>query len=803
MARTPLTSTYSPHSDENDDFVGLHYGPMGPDEPEIGQPVAFEPDGRFDENLAEILAEEVLKDIGRKCVEAYEEDYATREKAEEAFQEGLKTIGLEEEGIDDGPFPGASTATYPGLIVAMVQFWARALTELMPSEGPIKAKIHGQKTQGKADRASRVQHYMNYQVMTEDESYLDAKSRLFFALPFHASMFTFTYWDPLTDQLRGRKLTPLQVIVNARADTLEDAPRVTIKDKTDPNDVLRKQKMGEWRDCELGPVDQEENTSSEDAIQELDKREESDAADDDRRLILTQFTDLDIPGHQHTDDAGAVTGIKLPYMVIIDHQSEQVLSITRNWREDDPLQRKREYLTHYQFLPGFGFYGLGLIECIGRLGNAANGALRLILDGAASASLGGGFLSDNGSTIDDRIVREPGVWKRIRGTYDELRKAFFEPPVKDPSPQLFNILELIIESMRSFASSTEVMTGEANNNAPVGTTIALIEQAQTVHSAIYRMLHVASAREYRIRYELNAEYIPKDGYPYDIDADDDGHPDDPYRIFKADFAPGVSVEPVSDPNIASRQQRIAMQQAVRQMALETPQDFDFRKINREMLRILRVPDPDSYFQGGQDPTPLDPITENQHALLGQPFKAFPEQDHASHIAVHMSFMQNPGYGGHPEVAEQIALQMRAHIAEHLAFQYAAQAAALGVPALPAAVGPEDKEDERPQIPPELQAIISAQAAAQAGQLAQVPGLPPAEPAADPEGAKLRHEEEKHQQGLRHKEQEHSQKLRQSLDDATLSREERSQKALDEQADADLKRDLAKAQALKDGLAQET
>ena len=786
MARSPL----SPISDSDDDAVGLYHGPVT-DDPPVEVLIEVEAEADPFENIAHDIDQQQLDRIGQEVVAFYQADLASQDEAEEDFEKGLDALGLTLNVIDDGPFEGASTANYPILLEAMIQFWARAMPELFPPAGPVKTKVHGRKTKKKQARAERVANYMNYQCLTEDEEFYDQKSDLIWKLPFFGSMFSVTRWDPLLDQLKADTRTRFQVVVNARSATLQAAGRATVIDPMDVNDVRRRQKLSDWLDFEL-PVESEEATSTQEKTDEQDRRQPDSRSEDDRRIILSQYVDLDLPGFEHEDEHGEPTGIKLPYIVIVDKGTEKVLSIARNWKPDDDLQRPIQRITHYKFLPGFGFYGLSLIQALGRLAQGATGILRLMIDGTASASLSGGFLTANSKLQDERVIREPGVWKQVNATYKQLQQSFFSPPVKEPSGALVTLLGLLVEAGQRVTSATEVMTGEANNNAPVGTTVALIEQGLKVFSAIHRGLHMSAAKEFRTRYMLNGIYVPVEGYKYDIDADDDGEADtDTVKIFAEDFAPGTIVEPVSDPNIVSSTQRIAVAQAGRQIAIETPHLVDGKEATRRMLDALNMPDVDKLMPMDDEAPRRDAVSENQCLLLGKPIRAFADQDHASHIALHLGFMSSPGFGGNPEVQKFIDTAMRSHIAEHLAHQYAAAAVSLGIPAIP--VGEEDDE-ERVELDPVIETQISVLAAQRVQELMQAPGLPQMP---DPAAVKARQTEAEHQQKLRHSDEEHEQKMAQKVDEATLSTKEREAKMLDEAADRDLVRDMQKADKVRE------
>jgi hypothetical protein len=721
-------------------------------------------DPKFGENLAMYMGDNELARIADDILRKIEYDIEARKPWIDRFRRGLELMGLHESDMDDGPFPGASTAVHPLITEAMVQFWARALPEILPSDGPIKAAVIGEKTPEKVARAQRIEDYLNYQCLVEDKPYYAEKSRLLMSVPYQGCAFIKTWRDYTLDRTCGRLVGAEDLIIPYGASTLEESPRFTHRMMKTRNEVRKLMSAGFWIDCELaspmpGDLDDEvrelkANATDIDLIQ--------DDIDDARHEIYECAIEYDLPGFADVNDSGRETGVALPYLITIDKASRKILSVYRNWKETDRLKERVVYFTKYGYIPGFGIYDFGLFHLIGGLSEAATGALRVILDGAATASLQGGFKTKEGKKLGEgRVVIEPGVWKPVDVSADDMSKAFFTPPFKEPSNVLFQMLGFLVEAGQRFSSTTEALTGDAPTNSPVGTTVALIEQGSKVFSAIHRGLHHSAAHEHKIRYDLAREFMPEEGYPYDVDGDE-------REVFKEDFAPGISVVPVSDPNIFSQTQRVALAQAAYQLAVENPGIMDRRTTVKALLEALRMPGVDEMMLNNEAMQPLDPVSENQAFLVGKPVKVFPEQDHMAHIQVHLAFMMHPGFGGNLEAQEMLLPVMKAHMAEHMAALYARHMQTLGVPAQSIDAKAPGSETGI-MIPPAMGDHIGRLAAQASAQFMQMPGLPnmQPEPEQPPEPDpikvadsqfKLQADQEKHVQNLQHKEEDHKQKL---------------------------------------------
>ena len=688
----------------------------------------YDEDGNFDEakpsavtgevpfegNLAEALDQSFLDSLGDELVSDIEADIEERAPWKSRFEMGMQMLGLVNSDIDDGAFPGASKAVHPLLIEAVTQFWARGMGELFPSEGPCKGKVNGDQTEDKISRASRIAEYMNFEMTQVDESYLFETSRLMWAIPFHGSAFRKTYRDPILDRNVGVYVPAEDFIVPAEATDLHTAQRFTHRMRRSKNDITRLKMVGFYREVDLGDPAAEMT----DEVQDLKNQVDDVASDGDvksaRYELLEICVNLDIPGYEHMGEDGKPTGLELPYVVTVERASGIILAIYRNWEETDHLCRTKLYFQQYDYIKGMGFYGYGLLHLIGGLQEAATGALRVLLDGAASASLSGGFIAKNANLKGQTLISQPGVWQPVDATAEDLAKAFFPLPVKEPSQALFQLLGLMTEQAQKFTSTTELMTGEGDaKNAPVGTTQMMIEQGGKVMSTIHRMIHVSLTRELRLRFELCRKYMPEGGYPYDVAGQT-------RKVYEDDFAPGVEIVPISDPNIFSTQQRMAQAQALYQLQKENPSDLPKRPVLKRLLQAMRIPDVDELMPDDKPPPSYDPIGEIQALLMGKPITVTPDQQHAAHLQVLGAFMTNPQYGGNPQVQQQIGPALIALLGQHMAYAYVTAARMGG-----AQVGymdPGSGQVQQPQgnVPPE---VVANQLAALAPMLSHTPGLP--------------------------------------------------------------------------------
>lgn len=750
------------------------------------------------ENLANSLPEDVLQALGQETIELVEQDIADRQPWRDRFERGMEMLGLVESDIDDGPFPGASNVVHPLILEAVQEFWGRAYAEFMPPEGPVKAKLQGaaKSSQQMIDRADRVVEFMNYDCMTGDAGYATEKSRLFWALPIQGSAATKTFKDPVTGQVTGIYVPAEDLILQATSSDLRSVPRFTHRMRKTMNEVRQLQLVGHYRNIPLDPPAQEDQDPAQAVKDEIGDQKRSSANDEDNRLTIYEtFREIDLEGHEHTDDKGQPTGWGLPYYITVDKDSEQVLSIRRGWKEGDETYRRRLYFRKYDFVPGPGAYGLGFFHLMGGLQAAATGALRVMLDSAASASLSGGFVSKNARLKGERLISEPGVWVPVDASGSDLKQAFFPLPVKEPSNALYNMLQFVTDLGRKFSATTSLQTGDADGkNTPVGTTMAILEQGQKVMSTIHKLIHAEFARELKDRYDLYSEDIPEKGYPYEIGGDE-------RAVYADDFAPGFEVVPVSDPNIFSNVQRLQMAQAIWAEAKENPDVFDKKEAGRRFLAALKAPDPEGLIKPDAEALPYDSVGEIQAIVLGKPVKVLPEQDHVSHLKALWAFASNPEYAGNPQVMEQIAPHLMTVTAQHVAYAWAANARQQGVPA--GFMDPESGQMSPPEVPPEQ---ITQMMAMIAPSMVQVPGLPGVEQEGDKGGAELEAAKvEGERAKLELKREEHDMKMQQEQQKMAWEQEKEQLKLELEQQKAQVKimTEQMKAQAQQQAVQQKS
>jgi len=651
-------------------------------------------------NLAEELENQEVLNIGKSLIKAFEDDKASRKDWEDQYSKGLKMLGVVVEDRQD-PFPGASGVHHPLMSEAATQFQARAISEMFPAGGPVKTQIIGKQSDKKLEQAQRVQDFMNYQVTNQITDYFNELDQLLYYLALAGSAFKKIYFDNSLDRICSKFVPADQFVISMENTDLETAERYTQVMKQTTNEIKRKQIEGFYRDV---PVTQNQGGQStadvvEKTLQKLEGMTPSMA--DKIHTILEIHADLDLGEDE--------SGLALPYIVTVDYESGQTLAIRRNWKEDDPLKKKRTYFIHYKYLPGLGFYGSGLIQSIGGLQHASTGALRALLDSAAFANLNGGFKAKGARIEGGDITVSPGEWVDVEAYGDDLRKSFIPLPFKEPSPTLLQLLGVLTESGRRFASIADAMVGQSAGSGPVGTTIALIEQGSKVFSAIHKRLHQAQGREFKLIYELNGEYLD-DEYPYDVIGERK-------TIRRKDFNDAVDVVPVSDPNIFSQAQRIALAQTGLQLAQQAPNIIDTKEAYRRFLQSLNIPDYQDLIIQDEETPRRDPVSENMALLNGKPIKVFEDQDHQAHIAVHQQFMMDPRFGGNPQAREVLYPLMMAHLGQHMAYLYQQQMQAQvpeGVPTSTGEINKELRDEDTAEVSIEQENRIAV-AAAQAAQ----------------------------------------------------------------------------------------
>ena len=675
------------------DYQGSEYGVVGPKDPSEAQ---------FRDNLAEFIREGELGAIAMEVIDGVDADLQSRSQWLERFRKGMELIGAVEPSANLGVLRHAQEVNHPIIAKALVQYQARAIAEAFPPEGPVKGITVGKRTPEREQQAERVGGYMNYQLLHEDRTYYTEADQGYFLLGLEGSIFKKAYHDELTNKNVSRLVMARDFIVPYSATSLETAPRYTHLLPYSQNDVLKLQHSGFYRKCELSLPTGEEDPGHDQAVRaqdDLEGKSPSDALEQDKEhRIYEQHLNLDLPGFEDTDESGEKTGVKLPYLVHVERDSMKVLAIYRNWRENDELKQKRIRFTHFKYLPGPGFYGLGLVHMIGGLGAAATGILRLLLVTSAFAGAGGGFKTKE-AKVSSSLELTPGVFQDTEHTHDELSKLFYQPDFKQPPEALFKVLGMLVEEGSGFASSTEAMTGEGPLTGPVGTMVQAVEQGSKVYSGIHKRSHMAAAEEFRQLAELNGEYLPAiEGYPYEVAGGS-------RMIYAEDFGPEVDVLPVSDPNIFSSVLRIAVAQSLLQLSKEFPQYVSQKEAVSRMVNALRVPDPDDVLIDRTNIERADPVSENAMLMVGKPVRAYPDQDHQAHMAVLAPILKAQ------DVAPEAQAAAKAHYAEHQAYHWLTQAAhAMGLPMLQVNLQAEAGEPSAPQFQPEVERALSQRAA---------------------------------------------------------------------------------------------
>ena len=653
----------------------------------------------FGENLAEYIDEGTLGQIASELESSYQDDVSSRQDWYETFRDGLELLGIENEPRSE-PFEGASGVYHPLLAEAATHFQAQAYKELLPANGPVDTKVIGASNNPKAMQANRVKDFMNYQLMYKMEEYDPEMDQMLFFLPLAGSAFKKCYFDPAMGRVVSRFIKAEDLVVPYTATDLHTTPRITHVIKMTENDMRKLQLSGFYRDLDMmNPGYSPDENAVQEKIDEIEGV--SRTGDSEQFTLLECHVELDIEGFEHTDASGEQTGLALPYIVTICQDNNKVLSIRQNYIENDPMRKKIEYFTHYKFLPGLGFYGFGLIHMIGGVTKSATAILRQLIDAGTLSNLPAGFKSRglNIQRADDPV--QPGEWRDVDAPGGSLRESFMPLPYKEPSGTLAQLMGVLVESGQRFAAVMDQQTGDGNSQAPVGTTVALLEKGQKVISSIHKRLHYAQRTEFSILKRLFGEYLPPE-YPYQVQGAQQ-------TVFAEDFNNSVDVVPVCDPNIFSTTQRIILAQTQLQLAQSAPQIHNMKEAYRKMYIALNIKDINDILLPDMAAAPKDPVQENMDSLMNAPLQAFMQQNHDAHIQAHMAFMQSPQIQQNPQAMS--ALQ--AHIQQHMAMKYRIQ-----VEQILAEQGmqlPQPGPDgQMPQLPPEMESQL-AMAAAQATQ----------------------------------------------------------------------------------------
>ena len=613
---------------------------------------------KFGENLADSLEDRELYTIATELVSSYEDDLNSRDDWFQTYIDGLDLLGINSDSRSQ-PFIGASGVHHPILAEAVTQFQAQAYKELLPAGGPVDTEVLGISDDAKLEKANRVKNFMNYQITYKMEEYDPEMDQLLFYLPLSGSAFKKVYYDPAVGRAVARFVKSEDLVVPYYAVDLLTSPRITHVIHMTENELRKLQRSGFYRDVEMSSPESSADTTDVDAkIDELQGLTRT--ISDEEFTLLEMHVDLDVEGYADTDQNGEETGIGLPYIVTICKDNNEILAIRPNYNEKDPMRKKIEYFTHYKFLPGLGFYGFGLIHMMGGLTKSVTAILRQLIDAGTLANLPAGFKSRglNIQKHDDPL--QPGEWRDVDAPGGKLQDAFLPLPYKEPSATLTTLLGALVDSGKRFAATVENPTGDGNSEAPVGTTVALLEKGQKVMSAIHKRLHYAQRTEFKILKRVFGEFLPPD-YPYQVQGASQ-------NVFKQDFDSSVDVIPVSDPNIFSMTQRITLAQTQLQMAQSAPELHDLRESYRKMYIALNIKDIDALLPPEEEVPPRDPISEQQAVLTGNPIKAFDFQNHEAYIASHSSFLQNPMVQQNPSAIQAIG----ANIQEHQAMLYRIQ-----------------------------------------------------------------------------------------------------------------------------------
>jgi len=617
----------------------------------------------FNANLAEFIDDTELGRISSEMVNEVQEDMNSRKEWEDQYKGGLELLGMNYEDRAE-PFEGASGIVHPLLAESVTQFQAQAYRELLPAGGPVTTAIIGQETSEVLAQAERVKNFMNYQITYEMEEYDPELDQMLFYLPIVGSSFKKVYFDPTLQRAVSKFVHAEDLIVPYNATDLKTATRICHVIRMDSNEVRKLQLSGFYRDIELPTSDSDGADYNE--VRETIKDIEgihSESSYNEELTLYEIHTDLDLPGFEDQSQAGENTGLKMPYIVTIVEKSGEVLSIKRNFNEADPLRSKIPYFVHYKFLPGLGFYGFGLTHMIGGLSRASTSILRQLIDAGTLSNLPAGFKARGARIRDDETPLNPGEFRDVDMVGMDLRQAIMPLPFKEPSQTLYSLLGTLIDSGRRFASMADMKVGEMQGNAPVGTTMAIMERGTKVMSAIHKRLHYSQKVEFKILARIFAMGAPV--YPYQV-------PGAPPEIKQTDFDQRIDVLPVSDPNIFSMSQRIALAQTQLQLAQSNPDIHGpngMYQAYRKMYEALGVSNIDTILQPPPQPMPMNPAKENQEALRGARLQAFPEQNHQAHISAHLAMIATPI----AQANAAIVMTLQGHISEHIAMMSEIQA----------------------------------------------------------------------------------------------------------------------------------
>ena len=648
----------------------------------------------FDANLADFMDDAELEGLGGDLIAEFDKDINDRKEWIQTYVEGLKLLGLKYEERTE-PWEGACGVFHPMLTESVVRFQSEGITETFPASGPVKTQIIGKDTKEKQDAADRVKDDMNYQLTDVMQEYRPEHEKMLWSLPLAGSAFKKVYFDPAKGRQVAMFIPAEDIVVPYGASSLETSERVTHVMRKTKNDVLKLQAAGFYSDVELG----EPSTELDDIEKQKAEEMGLSATQDNRYRILEMHVDLDLPGFEDENKKGKPTGIALPYVVTIEKATGTVLAVRRNWYEDDELKTKRQHFVHYQYIPGFGFYGYGLIHLIGGYAKSATMIIRQLVDAGTLSNLPGGMKSRGLRIKNDDTPISPGEFRDVDVPSGSIRDNILPLPYKEPSQVLYTLFQNIVQEGRAFASSGDMNVSDMSANAPVGTTLAILERMLKVMGAVQARMHYTMRQEFKLLKGIIADYAPEE-YAYE--------PEEGSRLARRADYDSVDVIPVSNPNASTTAQKIIQYQSVLQLSQQAPQLYNLPLLHRQMIEVLGIKNAEKLVPIEDDAVPTDPIQENQNLLTGKPAKAFIEQNHEAHIAVHTSALQDPkimSLVGQSPMGQQFQAAMMAHINEHVAFEYRRGIEEqLGLPM------PTEEENKR--MPEELAAQV-AQLAAQA------------------------------------------------------------------------------------------
>lgn len=653
----------------------------------------------FDFNLAKKMSKGQRTKLAQKIVEFNSADRQSREEWLKTLKDGMELLGVARLPETRIPFPGASEVQHPLIAEAVVQYNAHAIEEYFPATGPVKTVVAGKSTPERQAQAERVADYMNYYLTSVDKGYYADTDQMLFLQPIWGSVFRKGYMDPRTGEPRLRYVKCEDIIVPYDATSIEEAPRVGHEYMLSGGTIRRGIRNGLYVAVDLPDVTSTtmENVPSRAVADLADQRVEVRHEEDRNYHMLEYHLDIQLESGIDPLDQDEYD---LPYIVLVDKDNLEVLSVRRNWKETDPKRLKRNWFEHYKFFPGVGFYGWGFIHVIGALAKAVGGSIRALLDSAAFANTQGGFKTKEGGKLGGDMRIQPGVWKATEVAAEDINKVFFTPPFREPSTALAKLTEILAGEGRRFTTISEALIGQADNKAPVGTTIALIEQSLKLFTAIHKRMHVSARGEFSMLAEMFAEFSDIADYPYETGGESK-------FIFQADFDDRVDVLPVSDPNIFSNMIRISLCQARLELMNSNPELYtrkQWAEAHREMLAAVRVPDLDNAAPKATGPKYMDPVSENAMAMTANGIQAFPGQLHAAHLAVHQNFIQQLSPRAEADPDLQVIIQaLMAHCRAHEALAYReTMAAQLGIDLPPVDISGEENTD----LPPDIEAVLS-------------------------------------------------------------------------------------------------